>query len=83
MGNKNIKDYASKGGLNRAANMSKEELSLSARNAAKARWAKYRKRKAHVCTDMCKCKTCGRLKYKHTKINELCNKFICTIKGEI
>jgi len=59
--NKDIKDHASLGGKKRAESLTAQERSISASIAAKARWDKYRLKNNHVCTNMCRCKSCGRL----------------------
>ena len=77
MSNIDIKRYASKGGKQRARNLTSKERSLSASNAAKARWKAYKDKKNHICTDMCVCSNCGRLKYKHVPNSEICPDFKC------
>jgi glycogen synthase len=81
MPNKNIKDYASKGGLARKAKCSDAVLSASGVKAAKARWDKYREVKNHVCSDLCECATCGRLKYRHSQYSEIKCEFVCLAKN--
>ena len=65
MTNPNIKDHASKGGLALRDSMTPKQRSVSASIAANARWKKHKLRKDHVCTNMCHCVNCGRVKYKH------------------
>jgi len=74
---KNIKDHASRGGITRAENLTPEERSEIASKAVKVRWDRYRQRKNHICSDMCICSNCGRLKYKHVPNSEICPDFKC------
>ena len=77
--NKDIKDYASLGGIARKAKCSSKVLSESGRKAITARWAKHNTKKNHVCEDLCICR-CGRPKYRHAspemKLEFLCEKMV-------
>lgn len=75
--NKNIKNYARQGGNARKRSMTPAQRSASASYAAKQRWAKHNKMKNHICINICRCEACGRLKYKHIKGSEICQKFQC------
>ncbi len=81
MANKNIKDYSQLGGIKRKEKCSTEVLKASASKAAQARWERYRLRKSHQCSDICKCWRCGRKKYQHSKYSENKCEFECqTVK---
>jgi len=63
MANINIKQHSKQGGLARAAKLSPQERSTSAKIAAKARWKAYRKIKNHKCNNYCECSICGKPKF--------------------
>jgi len=81
MTNSNIKDFSSKGGLARAKKLSPSERKVISAIAIKARWDRYREKNNHVCNNMCRCSNCGRMKYKHVSLGELCADFLCETLG--
>ena len=74
--NKDIKDHASKGGTNRAKNLTPQQRSESASIAAKARWTAYREKKNHICDYGCRC-ICGVFLQRHSTHSE-CQNQECT-----
>ena len=73
----NIALESAKGNRTRTEKLTPEERSEIASNAAKARWKAYKDKKNHICSDMCICSNCGRLKYKHVPNSEICPDFKC------
>lgn len=81
MGNKDIGKLSKLGNEQRQLKLSSKQRSEIASIAARARWDKYRKIKNHVCSDLCECATCGRLKYRHSQYSEIKCEFVCSAKN--